>query len=333
MKRLSGITAIVLGLLLWIAIPIGSQAQGRYPLRFAWNAVNGGYGPVWLLKDGKFLEKNGIDVEFTFIEGDQKSIQALVGGSMDIVTLSGAALINANLAGADSVSVAGHVNTMPYSFVTTAEVKEPKDLKGKKAGVSSFGSTSDTAVRFALQRLGLTPEKDVAVIVIGGESTRFAAMKAGGIQGTVISPPWTLTARKLGYNLLADLSALGLEYPHSLIASRKSFIKEKPEVVRAFVRAWVESIAYFKQNPTQGVEILGKYMKLNDAEALRESYEGFVKLIPNKPYITEKAFQTLLDLIAGKNPKAAAAKPEQFMDLSFVREIDRSGAIDKLYGR
>jgi LysM repeat protein len=148
----------------------------------------------------------------------------------------------------------------------------------------------------------------------------------------MIAVPLTLTAKKMGFNILADLQMLGLEYQYTAMATTRELIKSRPDLVRNVVKASVEAIHYLKTHRKEAIEILRRYMKTDDTEALVETYEAIaLSLVPERPYPTLRGIQVILQELGAKDPKAKAARPEQFVDMSFVKELDAAGFIDRLY--
>jgi LysM repeat protein/septum formation topological specificity factor MinE len=228
--------------------------------------------------------------------------------------------------------VTGYLNTLDYQFIVDKAITRPEQLKGKAVAVSQPGSSSDFAMRYALDKYGLEAGKDVTLVEIGSQPARFAALQSGKIQGVMIAVPLTLTAKKMGFNMLADLQMLGLEYQYTAMATTRDMIKSRPDLVRSVVRASVEAIHYLKTHRKESIDILRKYMKTDDTEALAETYEAIaLNLVPERPYPTLRGIQIILQELAPKDPKAKAARPEQFVDMSFVKELDGSGFIDRLY--
>jgi nucleoid-associated protein YgaU len=136
----------------------------------------------------------------------------------------------------------------------------------------------------------------------------------------------------MGFNTLADLQMLGLEYQHTGLAVTRNLIKTQPDLVRNILRGFVEAIYYMKTHRKESLTILAKYLKTDDADALEEAYESIVQaLIPEKPYPTLKGIDIILRELGVKDPNARSAKPEQFVDLTFIKELDSSGFIDRLY--
>ena len=147
-----------------------------------------------------------------------------------------------------------------------------------------------------------------------------------------MTPPFTISAQKLGFNLMLDLKKTGLEYQHTGLAAQTSFLKEEPETAKNFVKSYLEGIWYYKTHKKESIEIMSEFMKTEDEEALEETYREFaLKIVPQKPYPTLKGIQLILDQLSQKNPKAKTAKPEDFIDTTILEEIDQSGFIDQLY--
>jgi NitT/TauT family transport system substrate-binding protein len=333
-------TVVVKALLLYligliaVLTPIGAKAAERplEKIRIAYTGISGSQLPTWVAYEQGFFRKYGLDVQLIFVEGGSLGVQTLVSGDVTAAAVAGASVIQSNLQGSGLVMIAGFLNTMDYQFIVSKDITNPEHLKGKTLAVSRFGSSSDFATRYTLERYGLTPEKDVTIIQIGSQPARFAALETGKIHGAMVSIPLTAKARKMGLNALADLQMLGLEYQHTGLAVTQSLIKSKPELVRNITKAFVEAVHYMKTHRKESLAVLQKYLKNDDVEALQETYEAIgLTLIPERPYPTIKGIQIMLREMAAKDPKVASAKPEQFVDLSFLSELDKSGFIDRLY--
>jgi NitT/TauT family transport system substrate-binding protein len=278
------------------------------------------------------FRKQGLDAQIVFVEGGSSAVQTLIFGDVAFAQMAGAAPLQSNLKGSDVVMIAGLLNTMPFQFIVAKNIKRPEQLKGKAVAVSRFGSGSDFATRYALEKYGLVPDKDVAIVEIGSQPARFAALEKGKVQGAMVQVPFTLMAKKMGFNTLVDLRMLGLEYQHTALATTKTLIQSRPDLVRSVVKAYVAGIHYYKNHRREALSVLRKYLKTDDTEALAETYETIgLTLLPEKPYPTLKGIDVMLQELAAKEPKARTARPEQFVDLTFVKELDSSGFIDGLY--
>jgi NitT/TauT family transport system substrate-binding protein len=309
-----------------------SPAPPLEKIRIAYSSISGNQAPAWVAYEKGFFRKNGLDVELVFIEAGTRSVNALLSGDVAMAQMAGPSVIQSRLQGQDVVIIAGFLNTMDYQLMVHDSISRPDQLKGKSMAVSRVGSSSDFATRYALNKYGLVPDKDVTIVEIGSQPARFAALESGKIQGAMVTVPLTLRAKKLGFHALADLQMLGLEYQHTALVTSRALIKSKPQVVRSALKAMVEAIHYYKTQRADGLAVLGKYLKENAQDALQETYEGIgLALIPEKPYPTLRGIQIMLAEMSAKDPKAQRARPEEFVDMSFIKELDGSGYIDRLY--
>ncbi len=264
--------------------------------------------------------------------GGPAAAQALASGDVALAQMAGAAAIQSRLRGSDIVLIAGLINTLTFQFIVPRDVSRPEQLKGKVVGVTRFGSSTDFSVRYALDKWGLVPQRDVSIVELESMPEIFAALKSGRIQGAMLSAPFDFRAKKIGYSVLANLRMLGLEYQHTGIATTESLIRAKPDLVRRIMSAYVEGIHRLKSDRREALAVLAKYLKTNDIEALKESYESVsLALVPEKPYPTVRGIDVMLRELAASEPKAQNARPEQFVDTSFIQKLDRSGFIDRLY--
>jgi NitT/TauT family transport system substrate-binding protein len=307
-----------------------AQAPQRVTIVYA--GLSGNQAPGWVAYEAGFFRKYGLDVQMVHVVGGPKAVQVLTSGSAVLAQVSGIPTIQSRLQGSDVVFLGGILNTLNYQFIVDKNIQKPDDLKGKAVAVSRVGSSSDFATRFALDKYGLVAGKDVSIVEIGSQPDRFAALETGKIQGVMVEVPLTLKAKKMGFRVLADLQMLGLEYQATGLVTTQAMIKSRPDVIRNIMKAYVEGIHYYKTHPKESIAILQKYLKTDDMEALKETYEAIgLTLIPEKPYPTLRGIQMILGELGAKDPKAQAAKPEQFVDVSFMIELDTSGFIDRLY--
>ncbi|HEY7560107.1 MAG TPA: ABC transporter substrate-binding protein [Candidatus Binatia bacterium] len=301
-------------------------------IRIVYAGLSGNQAPGWAAYEGGFFRKHGLDVELVNVVGGATAVQALLSGEVQFGQVSGLPVLESSLQGSGITILAGLLNTMNYQFIVGKEIKRPDQLKGKTVAISRLGSSSDFATRYALDRYGLVAARDVTIIEIGNQPDRFAALRSGKIQGVMLEVPLTLKAKEMGYPVLTDLQSLGLEYPATVLAATQSTIESRPGLVKKVLTAYVEGIHYYKTRRNEALALLRKRLKLNDPDAILETYEGIgLALIPEKPYPTLRGIQIMLRELSAKNPKAQSARPEQFVNSTFLRELDSSGFIDRLY--
>jgi NitT/TauT family transport system substrate-binding protein len=300
-------------------------------LRVAYTVIAPTQANVWTAKEMGLYAKHGLDVELLLLVGAPLAVAALVGGETPIVHTGASAVITSNLAGSGAVIIAGAANRFPYVLFVTDQIKRVEELKGKKFGVSRMGSADNAAAVTVLERYGIK-ESDVTYVQAGSIPARLAAMQSNALQATLLQAPETLKAKELGMRALLDFTKLDVEWQQNGVATTRDYIKKKPDTVRRFMRAYVEAIHYNLTNPKGAQRILHKYLAIKDDKSIEEAYnEIVVKLTRRVPYPTEPGIQLFLDQLKTKNPKAGQVKPSEFTDISFLKELESSGAIDRLY--
>jgi len=309
---------------------VRAQAQME-KISVAYTVISPTQMSVWTAKELGFYAKHGLDVELVLLVGAPLAVTAMIAGETPIIHTGASAVITSNLSGSGSVLIAGSVNRFPYVLFVTDQIKRVEDLKGKKFGVSRIGSADNAAAATVLDKYGIK-EGDIAYVQAGSVPTRLAAMQTNAIQATLLQPPETLKAKEIGVRSLLDFTKLDVEWQQNGVAVTRDYIKRKPDTVRRFMRAYVEGVHYNLTNPKGGQKILQKYLAIKDDKAIEESYNEIVlKLTRRVPYPTEPGIQLFLDQLKTKNPKAAQAKPSDFTDISFLKELESSGYIDRLY--
>lgn len=306
--------------------------QSAEKVAIAYSSISGNMAPLWITYERGFFRKYGLDVQIVFIESGSTAVQSLISKEVAFAQMAGAGVIQSRLRGSDVMMIAGFLNTLDYQLMVDKTITRPDQLKGRMMAVSRFGSSSDFATRYALEKYGLVPEKDVTILEIGSQPARFAALEAGKIHAAMVAVPLTLKAKALGFHSLADLQMLGLEYQHTSLVTTQALIKSRPDLVRNIMKAYVEGIHYYKTHRAESLIILAKYLKNADSDVLNEVYEDIgLALIPQKPYPTLRGIAVMLRELAAKDPKIKDTRPEAFVDLTFIKELDGSGFIDRLY--
>jgi NitT/TauT family transport system substrate-binding protein len=309
-----------------------AAAQGPLEkLRVAYTVIAPTQANVWTAKEMGYYAKHGLDVELVLLVGAPLAVAALVGGETPIVHTGASAVITSNLAGSGAVIIAGAANRFPYVLFVTDQIKKVEELKGKKFGVSRIGSADNAAAATVLDRYGIK-ETDVTYVQAGSIPARLAAMQTNALQATLLQAPETLKAKELGLRALLDFTKLDVEWQQNGVATTRDYIKKKPDTVRRFMRAYVDAVHYNLTNPKGAQKILQKYLAIKDDKSIEEAYnEIVVKLTRRVPYPTEPGIQLFLDQLKTKNPKAGQVKPSEFTDISFLKELESSGYIDRLY--
>jgi len=270
-----------------------------------------------IARDAGILKQHQLDVEVIFIAGGSLSMQALIGRSLDFLGTGGTPYILANLEGAQTKMIAGVNNKLPYGFVSIGSIKIPAQLKGKRIGISRFGSTDDFAVKLALAQFGLTP-KDVSITQVGGAATRLTALQTGTVDAAVLTLGLVQMAQKSGLNLLLDFIDKDIEYQQVAIIAREDMLKSRADLVRRFLRSYLDSVRYYKSQKEIAIRRTMERLRTSDRAIAEFDYNQRVRALPDDGKPSIKGMQLALDDIAKDNPKAKNLTVQQLIDLSFL---------------
>ncbi len=291
----------------------------------------GSSAPYWIAQDAGFYKKYGLDAELIFINGSTRGIQSLMSGELQFAGAVGTAAINSKLAGGDVVIVDSLVNTLPYYIIGKPDIKSPEDLKGRTLATHIPGTSADFAVRLALRNFGID-YKDIKAITIGGSTARVAAVINGQVDFTMVTEPGKIQGEKAGLKLIIDMAKLKIPFQFSCTVTTRKMIQENPQTVENMVKAMAEAVAYFKNHKEDSIRIMKKYTRSEDRNVLEGSWVAYHDLLDEETYPTLKGLKDTLEVQASWDPKAAQAKPEDFVDLRFVDHLKQSGFFSQLYG-
>jgi NitT/TauT family transport system substrate-binding protein len=309
-------------------VPRFAAAQDR--LNFAYISPNAGSSSVlWVAKEAGIFKKHGLDVNVIYIEGTPKALMSLFAGELQVVAGTGPAVASAKVRGADASMIMGFEVYLPYYLVAAPGIKSVEELKGKVGANHSAATSADFAMRLGLRNIGLDPEKDVNLRVVGATNLRMIMMQQGQAQFTVISTTEREEAERLGFKVLTDLASKKIPYPHSGVISSQKILREKRDAMLRFGRATVEAIHYFKNNKPQTVAILKKYAK-TDSSTLDSAYGYLRNAIPDMPYPTLEGMKTILAEMGRTRPEVLKYDAATMVDASLIKTIEEEGFLKKL---
>ena len=314
-----------LGFVMLLACWLSSSAQAQLvKLKAAYSSESSWSLATWVAYDAGLFKKYGLAIDLVLIRSAATITAALIAGETPMIQLGGNGTIQAALQGADTVNVQTLVPIIPQSLVVSADIKSTEDLKGKRLGVSRFGALSDLVIRHYLRKFGLDPAKDVTIVQVGGIPELLAAMKAGAISGGSLSPPVLTAAKKAGFKELGDFESLDYKYPAVAIATTRSFIQRQRSTALNFLRAEIEGIHAIRTQKNFAMNVLKKYMRISDPDIIEEGYRYALRFIQPRPLPTVEETRAVLEEL-----KRPDAKPENFIDLSLMQELDR----EKFFGK
>ncbi|HEX2386683.1 MAG TPA: ABC transporter substrate-binding protein [Candidatus Binatia bacterium] len=309
------------------ALAQGKPEKERINIGYAAKAVV--HAIPFVTKEAGLFREEGIQADIVRTAGNVAPM-TLVSGDVSFSIMSAFLLLPAAQQYRDLVMLAGFTRYASMYFVTRPEIKNAGDLRGKIIGLQRPGDAYEKNARVAVRHLGLDPDKDVKFLYVGGNEVMWTALESRRVGATMLTPPSTLFARKAGMNFLVNLSDLKVEYQGSSMTTRRSFLKENPNLAFRAVRAMVRGIHFFKTRKEETLKILAKFFGTNDREALEESWD-YASDVPTKPYASESAVQAVIDHLAELNPRFGRPKPADFIDSGPLAELDKSGFIDRLY--
>ena len=309
-------------LLLVIALALApcGVAHAQQRVAASYPGIAGYNIPFWVALDAGEFKKAGLEVDPVMISGGSKSMQALLSGGLDFAHVSGGVSVQANLSGADVTILATAANSMSAGVIAAKDVKSFQDLRGKKIGIASFGGNNDIGLRFAFKKNGINPDKEVTFLQMGGERNRLTALERGAIAATIMSPPGLFVAESQGYSRLGDLNSMGMRYPELSIVARKRDLKERRDLVRRYLRAYLDSVRLMKGNRDLTVRVIEKYIHVGSkAEALK-TYDYFVKSISDTLRTEREGITEFLATLEAKTPGVSRRNPNEFIDESVLEE-------------
>jgi NitT/TauT family transport system substrate-binding protein len=321
----------LLTLSLWVLNFQLSAAQEK--VRVGWAAMTASHTPLWVAQERGLFAKQGLVAEPIFFGAGPPAMQALVAGDLDIVITSAPNVVNPRLGGADFVMILSIIPTFIDHIISAANITTVEQLRGKTGSVNRAGSISDMGMKLSLKRLGIDPDKDVKIVPAGGNPERLASISKGLTQFTIMNEPFIKEAERLGFRDLVNMATLKIPLHGNGVVTRETTIKSRRPMVSRFARAMTEALHLVKADMEGTKAIIGKYTRLTDPEGLERTYKNYTSVLLDVPYADPAGIKTLLDDMAPKNPKAAAADPKSFVDASFVQEMESSGFIKQLSKR
>ena len=331
MKFVTRLQLICLFLLIpWVGA-VSAQTPALKKIRIGYPSLSFRQSNVWVAREVGLFTKYGLEVEPIFLRGGQMATQALVAGDPPIVNIG--TVVQASLQGYNLVLVAAVETKYDQIVFARKGINKLEDLKGKRFGISGYGSATHNAANILFQHLNLEVNKDIALVPAGPDAERMGAIMGGRIDATFFTSSAAAPARKNGFNELFSVADLGVEVQGNGFATSRSYIASNRDTVKNALKGFVEAIYFVYANKKEAQRVFAKYMRTNDPEMLEDSYNGYIKWIPKKPYPTLKGIQYMLDLVAPQLPQAKTAKPEQFVDLSFLQELEKEGFFNEMAKR
>lgn len=305
-----------------------SQVKIGYP------SLGGNLMALWTAQDAGLFAKYGLSSESDYIAGSPNTIKALLAGDVQYAVVGASASVRAALGGSDVVLIATAAPGLAFRIYGRPEIQTLQDLRGKRIVQSIAGTDPDVAIQLVLQHENIPfDEVNYVRVETGGDPARLAALQASGAEAVIVAPGVFGTAEKdFGLHVVSDVIALQIPYEQATVAARRGYIDTHPDEIQRFVRAFTESLRYVRDHRAETLAATRKYSQVDDQAVLDETYDYYVgSVFPRAPYVSEAGIQTLLDLVAKEDPRAAEHKASEYIDSRFVKSLEDEGFLRQLY--
>ena len=320
-------TLIIAAALIILTSP-PAWSQARTKLNVIYPAISGINAPLWYTTEQNLFPKYGLDVELIYIPTALQVTRVVLTGDSQIAFSGGAPVVNAVLAGADLVFVGGVANVPAFYMMALPEIKSVADLKGKTVGVTRFGSSTDFALRYLVQKNGFNPDKDLNILQLGGMPELAAALSKRFIVAAPLSAPTHIRARAAGAQPLLDMAKAGVYFPHTAVITRRAYLKTNRETALNFFRGYSEGLQRFVQDKNTAKKIIQNYTRDTAEDIIEATYQYAVDYVVRPPYPNRDGVVETLKL--SQNPEAKKANPDTFLDSSIVKTLEDQGFLRQI---
>ena len=327
---LEKLTPILVLILAAVLLLCSASAGAADKIRIGYSGATVSNAMLWVTDEGRLFQKNGIDPQILYLQTTLGQT-AMIAGEIDMCVYSGSLLSAARLQGVDVVMIISFLNKPLYRLVVRPEIRTVADLKGKRLGITRFGTVTDSMSRLLINKLGLDAEKDVSYIQVGDVPILLASLSSGKIiDGAIIQPPYYLKAVATGMRVLVNMQEMDIPVQQTGLNTTQKFIAKNPDVVRRVVKSVIEGIHLMRTNPAMAKRAISRRMQIKDEKEIEDTYQLLKSFVQIKPYPTLEGFKTIFEDLAKRVPAAKNANPKEFVDTRFIEELDKSGFIDAL---
>lgn len=328
---LKALRSVILLLVVAVA-PATLVAQERYIVSYA--GFGGFQAPVWAAKDLGLFTKYGLSTDLVMIPGSARGTQALLAGSVHFGQIDGTALITAINQGADLVLIAASLNKFPFSLVTQKDIRKPADLAGKKVGMVAFGGAHEVSLILALKEWNI-PRQSVTLLASGPAANRLIALSTGALDATLLAPPETGEAARMGLPTLAHMTDLkAAAFPMNVIATRRSFLEKNRDMVKRFLQAYSEATYQFMTNREKSLAIYNQRLKQKNPAVMEETYQYFAATFSFPPRVSHEGMRIAMEMIAQRTPETKLdTNVGRYVDERLLDELEREGLFKKISGK
>ena len=314
------------------------QAIAQEKLRLGLSSIGATNGSIWVAEERGLFRKHGVDVEVIFIGGGgARVVSSLLAGDINFSVGGGEGSIRSQMRGAETVIASSTLTKGLQRMLAKPEIKTYQDLKGRKIGITQFGSAAHLVLALMLKKWNMRPDQ-VQTLQVGSSPALLASLDKGGIDAAVLTLPTFFLAEDKGYRVVGDPMTMDIYYLQNTLESTRSFLRKNRDQALKFMKGYIEGIAYFKKNKKESLDIMGRKLRIQssqerDVRYLEMSYNLMIAAYSDVPYPSLRAVQSIVDKIAEEDPKVKEREVRSFVDDTLVKELEDSGFIKSLYGR
>jgi NitT/TauT family transport system substrate-binding protein len=311
-----------------------AKAWSLDKIRIGMGALSPTNSAIWVAEERGFFKKHGLEAEAIFIGGGAaRSVNALLAGDIQFATAGGGGVLQSALRGADIVMIAANNNKGVHRILVRPEIDTPEAIKGKKIAITTFGSSSHQVLTMVLDVWKIRAD-ELQILQIGSSPTMLISMQKKLVDGAVLTDPSYFIAEDHGFRVIADLAKMNIHYLQNMMVSTRSYLRANRDQATRVMRAFVEAIAYFKENKKDSVQIILKKMRMSPEQTkyAERTYDQYANTYFERvPYPSTSGIKTVLESLVKENPKAKGADPSSFVDASILKSLEDSGFIKSLY--
>jgi NitT/TauT family transport system substrate-binding protein len=289
---------------------------------------------VWVAQEQGIFAKHGIDAQTILIRGGPTLVAGLLTGDIQLAFTSGVSVLGAAAQGVEMKMLTSISTRVGWKLIASPQIKRVDDLRGKRFGVQSIVGSTWIYAMLALEQLGLEPKRDnITFLPIGDPVTIGHALEAGRIDAAVLDPPLSRRLTSKGFSQLVDLARTNASFPGLGIGVTRTYLEQQPATIEKVVTGLTESLAFVQlpSNKAAVLKILMKRLRIEDLAAAEDGYQDHLATLNRKPYPSLDGLRSAQKFMAQQNPKIAALHVDNLVDARFVRKLDESGFLDRLY--
>jgi NitT/TauT family transport system substrate-binding protein len=311
-------------------------AQDKKPtaITVGYSAISGSFAPLWVAHDMGLFAKHGADTKLAYIQGNRVMLSALTAGEIQFYQGGAEGLIRLVSGGGDGVFIATQYNTVAhYVLLTDPSIVKLEDLRGKKIAIDPTSPTYGYMLK-ALETVGVRKD-EVQFVQFGsaGQPERVAAVLRKQASATILTAPNTYAAEKQGLRKFSIIRDLGIRQLITITGVTRKFIRERRDATDAFLRGYIESLAYVKAQKEATIKVIAKYTRQRDPEILNKFYEEMAPDLPRIPYIDETSARATIDAMQAQGPPLPKVDVKIIVDNSLLKALESSGFVDKISAR